>query len=232
MNDLTVQPENEPPERQITLALSPGLKSLLTTSEMADDEAAQALAMSPHMGEARMNLPALSNRARLPAGESGVREIIGKALASYPQPDRNEAEWAAWWEPYFALCGDLPPMALRLAMLEHMKGPDRAWLPKAGDLRALAQKVRTPAAVAVARIRKAAEIERSGSYRRPARAGAPTKEEREQMREMADRLVAELAAKKPPTPVRPPPQGALAPGAPITPQMQELLRRQGMRNAA
>jgi hypothetical protein len=218
-------PTEEPPERQITLALTPGLRSLLIGSETEDEDAARRLAASPHLAEARVNLPAIRNRAMLPAGEEGVRQVVGEALATYPQPDRNDAEWAAWWAPYLSLCADLPMMALRLAMLEHQRGKHRAWLPKAGDLRELALRTRTPAAVAVTRIRRAIALAESKRSLPDASHQAPTPEEREEMTRMAAELVAHLAEKTPAIPRRPPAQG-VTDARGLTPQIRELLARQ------
>jgi hypothetical protein len=225
MNDLTPLPQNEPLARTTTLALSRGLTSLLTDSERSDEAAAQALAASPFLDEARVNLPLLRNRALAPAGEAGVREIVGKALLSYPQPDRGAAEWTAWWEPYIALCASQPLSALRLGMLEHMRGPKREWLPKAGDLLEISRTVRTPAAIAVDRIRRALDLTQPKP--RFVQGGTPaplTAEERQEAIDLAQCLAETLKAKGPSF-ARPPAQGAVGEDG-LTDRMRALIGAQ------
>ncbi len=86
-------------------------------------------------------LPVLKAAAKQPAGPEGVREVVGRRLALYPQPDRSDGEWAAWWADYVEALEDVPWGALEAAMAAYVREPDSEFMPKPGRLRDLARNV-------------------------------------------------------------------------------------------
>lgn len=156
MTDLI--PDNLP-ARKITPALSPDLKSLLVDEEN-DSWAIRHIADDPQLrAEAVCNLPVLKAAAHQKAGREGVMEVIGKRFALYPQPNRSEGEWAAWWADYVDVLADLPWHALEAGMAAYVRDGKSEFMPKPGKLRDLA--MTTPARVALAynRAKKVAELE-------------------------------------------------------------------------
>lgn len=83
-------------------------------------------------------LPAMERVIRHKAGDEGVRAVVGRRFALYPQPDRSDGEWAAWWADYFDALADLPMVALEAAMASWVRDPDSEFMPKPGKLRDLA----------------------------------------------------------------------------------------------
>jgi hypothetical protein len=80
-----------------------------------------------------------------PAGLAGVEAALRPWFATYPQPQRSEEEWAAFWFGYTAVLEGFPEMALRGAMAAWAKRPDAEFLPKPGALAELAKATPTPA---------------------------------------------------------------------------------------
>lgn len=125
------------------------------------EEAADKIAADPALvGQTQVALPLLRTLALQAAGPAGVIEAVTKAFPIYPQPSRTDEEWAAFWDAYVALCGTIPLSALKAAMLAHMAGPKREFLPKPGDLAELALKTQTPEALAYATALNALELAR------------------------------------------------------------------------
>lgn len=92
------------------------------------------------VAEARAALPALQSLASWPAGDHGVKLVIGKRFAIYPQPVRLDGEWTAWWAEYFTVLSDTPLAALEAGMRAYVALPDSEFMPKPGRLRELARK--------------------------------------------------------------------------------------------
>lgn len=234
-NELTSQPQSNSPEKTISSAVSPRLTSLLAASDR--EKASEAIAADPELlAEARAVIPSLRAQALATAGELGVRDIVGRAFATYPQPSRGDGEWAAFWEPYVALCATIPTEALRAAMLAHMAGDKRDFLPRAGDLAALALTVPTPSASAHAIASKAAHLaglsKPEFSLRTPdipTLRRVPTAAERAAVRSMAASYSAgvdeQLAREREGKPKMQPTAGKTAPGSGLTPEMLALLGR-------
>ena len=136
--------------------LSTGLMLLLSHGKLA--EAAEQIQSSPALyRECEAAYPAIERAMRdatAPAGDAIVARIIGKRLAIYPQPDRSEDEWVAWWDAYYDTLSDLPEKCLEGAMRDWVRSPAQ-FLPKPGELRALAQKHGQPEYVAYATSRRA-----------------------------------------------------------------------------
>lgn len=83
-------------------------------------------------------MPALKAVAEHKAGEPGVKAVIGRRFALYPQPVRDEGEWAAWWQDYFDALAETPLASLEAAMRQYVADPDSEFMPKPGRLRELA----------------------------------------------------------------------------------------------
>lgn len=99
------------------------------------DAAARAIADTPALiAEARSVLPALRDVATAKAGTDGVRKVIAKRFAIYPQPVRNDEEWAAWWSDYFDALEDIALASLEAAMRAYVAKPDSEFMPKPGKL--------------------------------------------------------------------------------------------------
>jgi hypothetical protein len=125
--------------------LSKGLSLLL--SHGSPGEAAEQIAADPALfAECRDNLPAIQaacEAALIPAGEANVAKAIGSRMAVYPQPDRSDDEWVAWWSCYYDALADLPAKSIEAAMLDWIRSPAQ-FLPKPGELRELARKKAVP----------------------------------------------------------------------------------------
>jgi hypothetical protein len=103
------------------------------------DRAVSEIVNSPEiLAEAKAVLPALKAVAEAKAGEAGVKAVIGKRLALYPQPQRSEAEWDAWWADYFDVLADVTLASLEAGMRAYVADPTSEFMPKPGKLRELA----------------------------------------------------------------------------------------------
>lgn len=116
-------------------ALSPELTSLLDGSPDGVEWIAQNRAL---LAEAEASLPALQHVATVKAGREGVKAVIGRRFALYPQPQRSDAEWASWWADYFDVLADVSLASLEAAMRAYVADPDSEFLPKPGRLREMA----------------------------------------------------------------------------------------------
>lgn len=137
MNDLTTTP-NSKPVRPTMPELSPELTALLDSDGSPDAAVRMILDTVPMLVEVRRVLPALQAVAVAKAGEEGVKAVIGRRLATYPQPARTEGEWNAWWADYFDVLADVALSSLEAAMKAYVKLPDSEFMPKPGRLREMA----------------------------------------------------------------------------------------------
>lgn len=152
-NELTTQDQSS---RAILTRLSPELRRLLV-SEPDSDRALMIVADSPGMlREVVRALPALREAATEESGEVGVREVIGRRFALYPQPQRSDAEWSMWWMDYYDVLADVPRSALEAAMSAWVRMPESRFLPKPGELRALARRTQAREILAYERASRAA----------------------------------------------------------------------------
>lgn len=157
MNDLTNLPPNDLPATTTTLALSQGLRLLLECERSADD-ALNGIVNSPALhAEVKAALPAIMDRVR-GGGTAAVRDVIGRRLVTFPQPDRSDAEWAAWWADYYDALEDVPAAALEGGMKAWVQKSDAQFMPKPGELRALALKAGEPLYQAASRARRVAHL--------------------------------------------------------------------------
>jgi len=157
------------------------------------------LARNPVMlAEARQALPQLRAAATAPAGEDGVRRVIGRRLVTFPQARMNDAQWAAWWESYYETCADLAEEALEAGMAAWVRDPQSQWMPKPGKLRELALSTPNRAARAYGRVTAALRLveERDGR-----RSGSPV--DRENLSKLMADFRARMSANRPQEPEKP-----------------------------
>lgn len=89
--------------------------------------------------EARRVLPQLREEALKPATEQQIKAIIGQRFALFPQPQRNDMEWASWWADYFDALKDLTAPAVEAGMAAWVRSMDAEFMCKPGKLRELAR---------------------------------------------------------------------------------------------
>ena len=99
-------------------------------------------------------LPRLVVDAQRPAGAEGLQAEIAPWFATYPQPERSDPEWDAFWQAYVLVCGNCSVEAIRAAMLAWAKRPDAQFLPKPGQLFELAKASPTPQFKLVSRVQQ------------------------------------------------------------------------------
>lgn len=218
-NDLT---PSALPGKPITSALSPELRRLLESEPNEASALEEIASCGPLWHEAKRALPALRMDATRQAGEQGVREIIGRRFALYPQPDRSDAEWAAWWSDYYDVLADAPYASLEAAMAEYVKRPDSEFLPKPGKLLEMARQTPNRAAMAYGRARRAVgEAEAKEARREPSEQekAAVGKLLSDFFAQMDGRKVERVIAPLPATHGKPDETG-------ITPQLRALIARQ------
>lgn len=87
------------------------------------------------LAECRARLPDLRRIVETPSGEAGVRDVVGRRFALFPQPKRTDEEWAMWWVDYYDTLSDLPVCDLEAGMLAWIREPASDFLPKPGRLR-------------------------------------------------------------------------------------------------
>ena len=92
------------------------------------------------------------------AGPDGVMEVIGRRFAMYPQPERTDGEWDAWWADYIETLQDRPYASLEAAMREWVASPDAEFLPRPGKLLAMSRTVETDEARLHTKLRKVLEV--------------------------------------------------------------------------
>ena len=115
MTDLTTTP-NLPQSRPTSPVLSPGLSGLLARARSRSEFCA-IIRIEPGLAvEIAGQLPAMERAATGHAGESGVKAVIARRFALYPQPPRSEGEWAEWWAAYVDVLVDTPLASLEAAM--------------------------------------------------------------------------------------------------------------------
>jgi hypothetical protein len=118
------------------------------------------------LGTGKQDIATLRAAATDIAGPKGVRLVVGRRLALYPQTEMNEGEWAAWWADYTDALADVALTALEEGMAEWVRRPTSQFMPKPGELRGLA--LSTPNAAQIAYDRATKEAARP-----PARAWSP-----------------------------------------------------------
>lgn len=136
------------------------------------------------LAEAREALHGIRVVATTPAGEAGVRRVVGARFGLYPQAQMSEGQWAAWWRDYYETLSDLAEVALEAGMAAHVADPKSEFLPKPGRLRELALRSPNRTVRAYDRITTALRL--------TAEAAQPVKER--VPKEQVDALLAEFRA--------------------------------------
>lgn len=107
--------------------------------ERSDHKAIEVISKSAILrDEARRSIPALRQAALAPATEDQIRATISQRLVLFHQPQRNPAEWAAWWADYFDALSGLTAPAIEAGMAAWVRSPEAEWMCKPGKLRELA----------------------------------------------------------------------------------------------
>jgi hypothetical protein len=136
---LPAKTTNSLPSRPTSPELSQPLTELLDSNDMSPDDAARRIGQFMTLREeARAALPALKAVAEWKSGDEGVKAVIGKRFALYPQPPRSDGEWEAWWADYVEVLKDVPLACLEAAMRAWVARPSSEFMPKPGQLHELA----------------------------------------------------------------------------------------------
>lgn len=131
--------------RPTYVGLSLGVSDLLHSSATIQG-GALAIIEAGRVEELRAAVPRMRDQARKPSGPEGVDDAIRPWFATYPQPERDDDDWVAFWGGYVIVVGHMSTASLRGAMATWAKRPDAQFLPKPGQLLELAQNTPTPAA--------------------------------------------------------------------------------------
>lgn len=199
--------------------MSEALTSLLDSQDGNPEALQREIAETPALlDEVREALPQLQAVAQAPAGRDGVKLVIGKRFALYPQPQRSEGESAAWWADYFDVLEDVPLASLEAAMRAYVADPKSEFMPKPGKLRELAFTTPSRSLTRFYRARRAVQIADE-----PKALPAPPVDP-SLVRQMLAEFQAATDAKKARTPVMPSTAGKPDEGG-LTPQMREVLAR-------
>jgi hypothetical protein len=201
--------------------LGPDLSALLDSAASPDAAMRGILASPALIAEARAVLPALRHVATAKAGVDGVRKVIARRFATYPQPQRNEEEWAYWWADYIDTLADLSLASLEAGMRQYVADPSSEFMPKPGRLRELAFNAPCRSLLRYQRASRALQAADEAANAKP----AASPEMAAAIREMAAGTYAKLSSAKAPTRNLPSIAGKPDEGG-ITPQMRELLARQ------
>lgn len=201
-----------------------------------DDEAARLIvADSALVREARVLVPALTHRARTVATKPEMKNIIFARFPLFPQPQRAEWEWDVWWADYFDTLEGLTAEAVENGLKAWIAKPDSRFLPKPGELRALALATPTPTARTLTVLKHAlatadgAPAPRGRFYDPPRLKFIPKPEEdREAVRQMqaAHRAEFDRRQAERPRPATHSTAGPVADGQHVTQAMVDLLSRQ------
>lgn len=198
--------------------MSEALTLRLDSTETLTDPSALIASDPELLGEVRAALPALKAVADAKAGTEGVKAVVGRRFAIYPQPPRTDAEAAAWWADYFDVLSDVPLASLEAGMRAYVADPESEFMPKPGKLKELAFTTASRSLTRYFRAKKALEI-----------ADAPQAISGPRVRpEEVTAILADFQAKSMPTrPVRPPmpsTAGKVDEGG-LTAEMRELIAR-------
>ena len=108
--------------------------------ETSDEVAVRTIAASDMLrSETTMALPAIRIAALRPATHDEIKATIFSRFATYPQPQRDNGETAAFWADYYDALSDCTAAAVEAAMAAHVRDPASEFLPKPGRLAELAR---------------------------------------------------------------------------------------------
>lgn len=229
---------NSLPATKTTLPAGPDLSSPLTSwllVEPSDHKAIEVISKSPILrDEARAAIPALRAAALAPATEAQIKATISQRFALFPQPARNDGEWAAWWADYFDALSGMSAPAIEAGMAAWVKHPDAEFMCKPGKLLEMAKTApSTNKWVRAHKIAVAATIEPVIDTEKP-KTEAQHRQSAEEVAELMKDFHARMAAKAPPQAVRkgPPPPCAAVDGRGVSEEMRALLARQNRQDRA
>lgn len=178
--------------------LSPELKSLLVTSDDGYGAIRNIAENSMLRAECEAQLPVLHAAVKQKAGKVGVQQVIGRRFALYPQPDRSDAEWAAWWSDYYDALADLSWAALEAGMANYVRNPTSEFMPKPGKLLEVCRTTPNDASKAYYRATKALERQPAPWIDAPVDVEPPkvkTVDDAVAIKRMADDLMKKFAVK-------------------------------------
>lgn len=135
---------NLPAERLTAPAMSLELGALLSSSPTVEG-VALAVINADRVEELRTQTSILYQVAARPAGVDGVEAAIRPWFATYPQQERSDEDWTAFWAAYVTICGHLPEAALHGGMKAWARRSDAEFLPKPGMLAELSRTAPTAA---------------------------------------------------------------------------------------
>ncbi|MBO9710547.1 MAG: hypothetical protein J7521_20290 [Caulobacter sp.] len=159
MTDLTTHSENSTNAKLPMPMISRGLGALLNVEPQNSRAVSEIVSTPALLDEARRLLPDLQRYATQPAGPEGVYRVLASRRVIFPQPVRTPEESDAWYGAYYDVCADLPETALEVGMQAWVAKPDSQFMPKPGELRALALATPSRLVRAVDRCRAAVEYE-------------------------------------------------------------------------
>jgi len=176
----------------------------------------------------------LRDEALRPATEDQIKAIVSSRFPLFPQPIRNDQEWAAWWADYFDALSGLTAPAIEAGMAAWVKSIDAEFICKPGKLLDLAKN--TPNRN---RWLQAHDRAREATYEAPKHEPAPDAPPRE--RQSAEEVAAilkdfhkQMNAKEIPQAQRkgpPPPSAPLMDGRQMSAEMAALIERNRLRQA-
>lgn len=115
-------------------------------------------------------MPALWCEATAEAGPEGVKRVIGRRFELFPQPQRSDLEWSAWWSDYFDVLAEIPEPAIEAGMRAWVRDPDAEFMPKPGKLLELAKTTPNPAVATYERAQRILTPDPEPSPYRPQKA--------------------------------------------------------------
>jgi hypothetical protein len=175
-------------------------------------------------------MPVLHHEATRGATPVEIAQVLSQRFALFPQPDRSEGEWGAWWADYNSALEDVPPAAIEAGMAEYVRQPDSEFFPKPGKLRELAQKVPNRMARAVQAAERALRYARDVAAYEEVPGGIepekpePTEADKAAVLAALASFKREMAAKAPAPKPAPPPTSGPIDGAGLTALMRDHMR--------
>lgn len=135
------------------------MRSLLI-EEAVTSAAVDTVAYSPELyAECVEALPALiadRDKALTPATRETIGDVLGRRMATYTPPQFSDGEWRSWWADWMDAFSDVPDGVVEPAMRQWVRSPE-PFMPKPGQLRAIALRIAIPEVQAAHRAKMVAE---------------------------------------------------------------------------
>lgn len=145
--------------------------------------------------EAAMAMPALRQAALRKASHAEIRDIIGSRIATFPQPERDAGETAAFWADYYGALEGLTAAQVEGGMKAWVADPAAEFLPKPGKLAELGRKSDQPGRWTRAYNRARAAVEMSRASQAVAPTAVEPKPSAEEVQAMLAQTLDALTAK-------------------------------------